>query len=110
MPAITAVIAVDGFVNLGTALRAAGYPGGTRLRMLIIDNINAGAVYVHFLNTNSSSGVTGTAGLKLSGGAFPEQRTLQLEGGESGDIPDLNHTFLFTTGGSVSITVAAFGS
>jgi hypothetical protein len=110
MSAATGIVAVDGFVNLLTAAKALGYAGGGRVRMLIIDNINAGAVYVHFINSNSSSGLTGTDGIKLSGGAFPEQRMLQLGGAESGDVPDLAHTFLFTTGGSVNIKIAVFGN
>lgn len=110
MPSLTKPITVNGFVNLGEALRTAGFPGGGRPRMLIIDNPSTTVlVYVHFTNSNLSAGLTGTDGIALNSAAFPAERRLVLAGGESGDLPDLMHTWLFTPS-SIPITVAVFGN
>lgn len=109
MLALTKPITVNGFVNLGAALKTAGYKGTSTPRILLIDNPSAATpVYLHLTDTNSSAGLTGTDGIPLSAAAFPARRNMELVAGDMMGLVDLNNIWLFT-GASIPVTVAVAG-
>ncbi len=96
------------FVNLLTALRAAGYTGGQRPTLLTFYNASAVTpVYLHFHNTNSASGLTGNQGIPISSAAAPATPMHQFYGNAK-DMPDLNHIFVWAAA-DVPVTVAVVG-
>ncbi len=110
MSSITKPITVNGFVNLGTALRTAGYVGGGVPTMLLLYNASAATlVYVHFTDQSTSAGLTGIEGIPISSAAFPAHAFLELHAGQMAGLPDLNNIWLFT-GASIPVTVAVRGA
>lgn len=93
-------ISVNGFTNLFTAMRAAGYLGGPNVPKLQIVNNNATVVYIHLTqNAASSAGLTGTDGIEVSTTSPSTSWSMEKVGDP--DMVDLSSIWLFS-GGVVS--------
>ncbi len=106
--AITKIISVNGFTNLGAALRTAGYNGGSTPSMLVIYNTSGTVpVYLHVTDVNVTTGLTGTDGLPILINAPSDVFTSDRGSGLSS--LDLNNTFLFTAS-AVNVKVLVIGT
>lgn len=87
-------LAINGFVNLLVALKAAGYTGDAKLMVqAFLDNEDAAVnCFIHFTNDGSTSaGLTGTDGLRFGPAAGTPSKTFVLP-----KNTDLSTTWLFS--------------
>lgn len=94
----TVKLSVNGWENLYTELRAAGYTGGFKPKSLTIVNNSATALYVHFTQNGATNPSTAADGQLVS--------TAGVNASFSVERPDLATCWLNTAGAlDVYITV-----
>jgi hypothetical protein len=108
---------VNGWLNLGTALRTAGYGQGaglslTELKILNLDATNL--AYIHLTDQGptvgaSPAGLTGTDGWPIGVAAGNAGNSLSLLRGSSGPGVDANQVWIFASA-VFAIKVLAFGT
>lgn len=97
-------IAAD-FVNLLTAMQAAGYTGTAALCSLQIINNNADAAYIHLTNDSDTEPADGDHGIPI-GTAEPDVSWSYSQAGE--EVMDAATTWLYSDA-TVTVVVAAIG-
>ena len=104
----TVEIAVNGFVNLGALLTAAGYLGQYNASSLLIVSANAEPVYVHLTDNGNVSPAVGIKGVPVGNAAPSKEFRFQQEMPEQ--FLDLGTTWLYSGAPVfVIVTVLAAG-
>lgn len=78
MSQITAVITVNGFTNLMTALIAKGYKSAGTLKQFHIYNSSATVVYLHLTNNSATAPTLGTDGVPVSSAGTTSPLRLEM--------------------------------
>lgn len=101
---------INGFVNLGALMRAAGYAGGGVVSSLGIFNPSATTVYLHFTNNGTaSSGLTGANGWPIGDSTAAVDTSFYSDRGANMSSIDIGTTWIYCTG-IQSIHVIAAGA
>ena len=110
MSQITKPITVNGWVNLGAALRTAGWTGNMILSSLGIFNVSASvSCYLHLTENGSTNPSTGTDGWPIGNGTSDAGAAFFSDRGANQASIDANTTWLYTAS-SISIKVIAVGT
>jgi hypothetical protein len=103
----------NGWVNLGTLMRAAGYTGGGLISSLTIFNTHASSLfYLHLtaIGTGTSpAGATGLDGLPFGVGASAIGNAFYSDRGANAASLDIGTTWIFAAS-TIDIIVAAVGT
>jgi hypothetical protein len=91
----TKKVTVNGFVNLGAALAAAGFPGPNSAGYMRIHNPNAGVVYVHLTNNGLTAPSTGADGFPISTASESDIFEISQGGSTQGSHIDVGTTWLY---------------
>lgn len=103
-------ITVNGFVNLLTAMKAAGYQGSGIVSSLGIFNSDAGVLcYLHLTDNGVTAPGTGTDGWPIGAAAGGTGATFFSDRGGNRSSVDLGTTYLYTPS-SIPIKVIAVGA
>lgn len=100
----------NAFINLGTAMRTAGYVGGGVVSSGRLFNPDAAVlVYIHPSESGTTAPSTGTAGWPIGAGAAAAGNTFVFERGAGHASIDIGTTWLFTSA-AIVIKVIASGA
>src|SRR3954468_2807113 len=101
---------INGFINLGTAMRAAGYRGGNIVSSLGIYNPDGtNLVHLHLTdNGQSSSGLTGTDGWPIGATGAPSPAFFSDRGANQSSL-DIGTTWIYA-GTVIALKVIATGT
>lgn len=106
----TKPITVNGWVNLLTAMRAAGYAGGGIVSSGGIFNPHATELcHIHLTESGTASPATGLDGWPIGAGATAASNSFLFNRGANHASVDLATTWLFT-GVSIVVKVIAVGA
>ena len=106
----TKPLTINGFVNLGTAMRAAGYGGGGMVSSGGIFNPDAAVLlYLHLTETASTAPATGTDGWPIGAGATAAGNAFFFDRGANQSSLDIGTTWLYAPS-SIVIKVIVTGA
>ena len=95
---------INGFINLGTVMRAAGYTGNGHVSKLLIFNPQASdLIYVHLTENSTTAPTTKTDGIPVGAGSTAIGTSLSID-----TAIDITSVYIAATG-VVAIKVAAAG-
>lgn len=100
----------NGFINLGAAMRTAGYTGGPIVSSIGIFNPHASTIaYIHLTESGTTAPVTSTDGWPIGAGATAVGPAFYADRGANQSSLDINTTWI-SCGAIIPLQIIAVGA